>query len=327
MVSLPSEWVKAVGLKPGDIVRIEVRDDGSLIVTPVSLLEKRLKGKEVTIRINHATPEEILVRTIYAMYIAGYDRIIVESSEPYILGQQLHAVRNIVRMLIGSEIVEQTANRIVIQVFVDVERYSLDNLIHRMLNTLKSMLDFLTITIVHAKPEHLGELQELEYELDRVYALSVRYTYVLSTLRCTPFLTEYRTLIKSLEDIGDALTMAANALKTRPSVLEKLSKYMEDRAEELKNMFFYVLDLIYEALTKNEVFVASKAVDLSQEVTRYVSKLEESLPTNMFTSEELVAAKHFFEKFKLVGNYLQGAAELAFDIALEKAGNLINLAR
>jgi len=41
MISLPAEWVKSVGLSPGDAVNIEVLEDGSLRLTPLSLTMKK----------------------------------------------------------------------------------------------------------------------------------------------------------------------------------------------------------------------------------------------------------------------------------------------
>ncbi len=326
MVSLPSEWVKDVGLKPGDLVRIETREDGSLLVIPYTMLEKKTKGKEVKIIISHSTPEEILTRSIYATYIAGYDRIVVESAEHYILTQQMQGIRTVVRMLIGAEIVEQSANRVVIQVFVDTERYSLDNLVLRMLNSIKSMFDFLMISIKNRSTEHLKEVLELEYELDRVHALAVRYTYVLNLLGGAPFLTEYRTLIKSLEDIGDSLAYAAQVFLDKPELMEVISYAIRDKLDELKEILFYTMDIVYEALMKGDVFIASRAVDLSLETSRFISKLETEIIPKYRSLEEYIKAKSFFEKLALVCNHLQATAELTFDIVLGKAGHLINLA-
>jgi len=325
MVSLPSEWVKSVGLKPGDLVRIEVREDGTLLIIPEALLEKRMRGKEVVIHIDHTTPEEILVRSIYAMYIAGYDRIVIECDEPYILSQQLHAIRNIVRMLIGAEIVEQTASKVTIQVFIDVEKYGLENLVLRMINSLKSMLDFLMLSIKSGKKEHLKELMELEYELDRVHALAVRYTYVLSMLGGTPFLTEYRALIKDFEDIGDSLTSAAQAFVDQPEILGKIGSALAYQLDELKEMLFYAFDIIYDALVKEDVYMATKAVDLAIEISKFVSKLEGEILPKFNTAEEYSRIKTFFDKMQLVCNHLQGAAELSFDIVLGKRREKIDL--
>ncbi len=325
MVSLPSEWVKSVGLKPGDIVRIEVREDGSLLIIPESLMEKRLREKEAVIRIDHTTPEEVLVRSIYAMYIAGFDKITIECSEQYILTQQLHAIRNIVRMLIGAEIVEQTANRVAVQIFIDVEKYGLENLVLRMINALKSMFDFLLLSIKSGRKEHLKELMELEYELDRIHALAVRYTYVLNIFGGTPFLTEYRALIKDLEDIGDALTNVAEVFTKNTGILKKLDECLSYQLEELKEMLFYVFDLVYDALTKGDVYTATKAVDMSIEISKFVSKMESDVLPKFSTVEEYLAVKTFFDKLQLVCNHLQGAAELSFDIVLGKCKGNIDL--
>ena len=52
MISLPSEWVKSVGLSPGDTVGIEILDDGSLRLAPLSILTKTVSYTHLTLPTN-----------------------------------------------------------------------------------------------------------------------------------------------------------------------------------------------------------------------------------------------------------------------------------
>ncbi|ADM27921.1 phosphate uptake regulator, PhoU [Ignisphaera aggregans DSM 17230] len=325
MISLPSEWVRIIGLKPSDLVRLEAKEDGSLVIIPQQILEKKSRGKEIKIVISSTTSEDILQRSIYALYIAGYDRIVIESSEGRISHQHMHSLRTLIRMLIGAEIVEQTTDRVAIQIFIDTERYSIDGLIARMISSIKSMLEFLLSSIKTLSPEHLKEISEIEFEMDRVHALAVRYVNVLNILGATPFLTEYRALIKSIEDIGDALTQASQVFIDRPDLMEVIRNYIGEKLDELKLHISYTLDILLESLVKGDIFMASRAIDLAIEAIKFVSKMETDVVPKYKSLDEYLRVKSFFERLLLICYNLQTASELGYDIAIGKHEETINI--
>ncbi|MEM1542037.1 MAG: phosphate uptake regulator PhoU [Ignisphaera sp.] len=325
MISLPAEWVKFVNLKPSDMVRLESKEDGSLIIIPQSILEQKAKGKEVRLIVSQTTPEDILLRSLYASYIAGYDRIIVENSEGILSPSHMQAIRSLVRLLIGSEIVDQTPGRVAIQIFVDINRYSLDALVSRVISTLKNMFNFLTLSIKNSSVDHLKEITELEVEMDRVYALAIRYVYVLSLLGSTPFITEYRALIKALEDVGDALTQASSIFIDKPHLMNVVKMFIEDKLDELNMHIQYLLDIILDTMTKNNVYVASRAIDLAQESSKFIARMEMDVIPKYKSIDDYLNAKAFFERLQLICYNLQAATEMIFDIVVGKQGNVVNL--
>jgi phosphate uptake regulator len=325
MVSLPSEWVKLVNLRPSDMVRLEVKEDGTLLVIPQTLLEQKIKGKEVKISLSRNTPDDLLTRSLYATYIAGYDRIVIEGSDGELTPNHMQSIRNLVRMLIGAEIVEQLPRRVVIQIFVDINRYSLDALVSRIILTLKNMFNFLVVSIKGGSTDYLKEIIELEVEMDRVYALAIRYVYVLSLLSSTPFITEYRALIKALEDAGDALAQAANIFLAKPHLMEVVRIATEDRLEELNLYIQYLLDIMNDTITKSDVYIASRAIDNAQESTKFISKLETDVIPKYRSLEDYINAKAFFERLQLICYNLHAATEMIFDIVVGKQGNIVDI--
>ena len=326
MISLPSEYVKIVGLKPSDLVRLEVKEDGSLVILPEKVLEKKFRGKEIRLGISRSTSDDILMRAIYASYIACYDRIVIENiEEKTIAPHQMHAVRSLIRMLIGSEIIEQSSDKIVIQIFIDTERYNIDGLIARMFSAVKNMLDFLIISIKNLDSEHLKEVSELEFEMDRIHALAIRYVYALNLLGSIPFVTEYRALIKSIEDIGDALTQASQIFTESPELMSVIRDALGDKLDELKLHIVYVMDIILQALSKGDLYLANRAVDLAIESTKFISTMEMEVIPKYKSLDEYLKAKTFFERLLLICYNLQAASELAFDIAMGKHYGIVDL--
>jgi phosphate uptake regulator len=326
MISLPSEYVKMIGLKPLDFVRLEVKEDGSLVILPEKVLERKFKGKEIKIGISKNTSEDILMRAIYASYIACYDRIVIENIEEKVIPpHHMHAVRSLIRMLIGSEIIEQTPDRIVIQIFIDTERYNIDGLIARMISAIKNMLDFLIISIKNLDYEHLKEISELEFEMDRIHALAIRYVYALNLMGSIPFVTEYRALIKSLEDIGDALTQASQIFSEGPEIMHVIRDSLKDRLDELGLHIMYVMDIILQALSKGDLYTASRAVDLAIESIKFIGRMEMDVIPKYKSLDEYLKAKTFFERLLLICYNLQATSELAFDIAMGKHHEVVDL--
>jgi len=325
MVSLPSEWVKLVNLRPSDMVRLEVREDGALIVIPQTILEQKTKGKEVKVVVSKSTPDDLLTRSLYAAYIAGYDRIIIECRNGDLTPNHMQAIRLLVRMLIGSEIVEQAQGRVVIQIFIDINRYSLDALVSRIISTLKNMFNFLVVSIRSDNVDYLKEITELEVEMDRVHALAIRYVYVLSLLSITPFVTEYRALIKALEDTGDALAQAANIFLDKPHLMKVVKASIEERLDELNMYVQYLLDIMNNTLTKNDVYIASRAIDIALESTKFISKMETDVIPKYKSLEDYINAKAFFERLQLICHNLHAATEMIFDIVLGKQGANVNI--
>ncbi|MEM0027599.1 MAG: phosphate uptake regulator PhoU [Ignisphaera sp.] len=325
MISLPSEWVKAVDLKPSDLVVLEVKNDGSLVVVPQKLAEKRTKEKEIKIILSKNTSEELIQRALYTSYIVGYDRIVIEYEDSSIPPHIMGSIRTMVRMLIGAEIIDQTRNTIIIQNFVDTERYSIDGLVGRMTSTIKSMLEYLITSIKSGLVDHLKEITELEFEMDRVHALAIRYVYALNMLNTSQFLTEYRVLIKTLEDVGDALAQAAQILSEKTVLIDVVREVVGDKLEEMKLHLNYTIDMILQAITSQDLSIASRAADLAAEATKFISSVEADVIPKYKSLEDYLKMKSFFEKLMLLCFNLQAAAEVAFDIVMSKKENVIKL--
>lgn len=325
MISLPSEWVKAVDLRPSDLVVLEVRGDGSLVVVPQKLAERRAREKEIKIVLSRNVSEELIQRALYTSYIVGYDKIVIEYEGDSIPPHIMSSIRAMVRMLIGAEIIDQTRNVVIIQNFVDVERYSIDGLVSRMTSTIKSMLEYLITSIKSGLVDHLKEITELEFEMDRVHALAIRYVYALNMQNSSQFLTEYRVLIKTLEDVGDSLAQAAQILSEKTALIDVVREVVGDKLEEMKLHLNYTIDMILQAITSQDPSIASRAADLAAEATKFVSSVEADVIPRYKSLEDYLKMKSFFEKLMLLCFNLQAAAEVAFDIVMSRKENVIKL--
>ncbi len=172
-ISLPSNWVKEMGLKRGDTVFWDEGDDGSLKLFPSKLVKSKEEVREYICNCDLCDEPKMLERIIVGSYILGRDIFSVISSER-IRSEHIEEIRGIMPKLIGLGIVEETPDRIRLQCSVDPRKFHLDMLLRR--------LSILSLTIVKEAVQALVDSDESlakdaikrEDEADMMYLLAMR---------------------------------------------------------------------------------------------------------------------------------------------------------
>ena len=130
VVSLPSRWVKKVGLKQGDLVFLNQEDDGSLrLIVSKQTIEKEPSIVEVDADL--CEDPNLLRRILLGVYVLGY-YVVKVSSKTRLKKEQIDVIRKLTRELIGIGIMEETHNQVVIECFIDVARFPIHTLVRRL---------------------------------------------------------------------------------------------------------------------------------------------------------------------------------------------------
>src|SRR5688572_26864656 len=111
VVSLPKKWVDRNGLGRSDTIAIHEEPDGSLLLIPHS--EARTSPRSLTVQLPDRPGDSEVVRRLVGAYIAGADEIIVRAGskmDPKVRQN----IRDISRELVGVEILEESANAMVL---------------------------------------------------------------------------------------------------------------------------------------------------------------------------------------------------------------------
>ncbi|MFQ6061151.1 MAG: AbrB/MazE/SpoVT family DNA-binding domain-containing protein, partial [Thermoplasmata archaeon] len=116
VVSLPKRWVLDSGIQKNDYVGIIPRDDGSLIVT--SKVERSQKARKKSFMMEGDAEGDHLLRKLVGAYMTGYSEIEVRM-KPRLSTDVRSAVRDFSRMTIGTEIIEETTNLMVVKDLLD----------------------------------------------------------------------------------------------------------------------------------------------------------------------------------------------------------------
>ncbi|MEM0454019.1 MAG: phosphate uptake regulator PhoU [Sulfolobales archaeon] len=332
MVSLPAEWVKNVGLKSGDVIGIEALDDGSLRIAPLELMGRK-KEKYVEIHLQEEGNENLLIRSLYGLYLLGYDKITVKSFGGFLSSNYLKSIRSVVKNFIGAEIVEHTPESVTLHILIDPSKYSALLLIERMVNIIKLMIQHIATSILNKQLKILEEVIELESELDRLYGLAVRQLVlsqndknIIKHLDVKPSLvTEYRSIVKSLEDIGDSLAQIATILsEISEDVLTKIS-FHKDVFKECIDTLSLIVDRILKVLESPELYLANSVLNLTNEFNTHLSKYKLIIFRSLGLDESYVVVREVIDKLNIVSKKLEDVAETVFDISIEKSGTEIDL--
>lgn len=170
-VSLPKEWVSSNNLKAGDQVNLEVMSDGSLTIDPKERKKKESMRKKVTV--DRGEPTEHLTRKLIGAYLAGYNIIEVSSKERMDLDMK-HAVKDFARLVIGPEVIEETANTLVMHDLSDPVELPQKKCVRRMHLIVDSMHRDAMTAYDDGDEDLAKDVIDRDQDVDRLYWMTVK---------------------------------------------------------------------------------------------------------------------------------------------------------
>ena len=277
VVVLPKDWLKEVGLKSGDKVLIRQEDDGSIKIIPanISTLQTTTRSR-IVINIDKCSEEDLIQRLLVANYLVGNDNVVLMTKKEPISPELLKNVREVISKLRGFEIIEQRPNFIVLQCMMDATKFSMENLVGRILALILSMADYVRKAFEEGNKEYLKEIIFLENELDRIYWFGVRQLLMVQKNRALAkfvgiesalHILGNRTILKVLELAGDYLEEIARDL-------EKIDWSILDEYVEFRNSFADLINGIEDII--GDTLRAYNGLDifLANSILRRISELE-----------------------------------------------------
>ena len=140
IVSLPKKWIQDLRLKQGDLVVVARQGHSILQIAPVS---KRIskEQREATIEVTKDNSPYFLARKLISLYFLGFNIINISQKDAGRLSsEQREVMKDVVRrVLMGTEIIADSATSITLQVLINLLELSVDAAFKRMLLIAKSM--------------------------------------------------------------------------------------------------------------------------------------------------------------------------------------------
>jgi len=320
VISLPKKWVKAVGLKPKDQVALIPQADTSLLIVPKGGLEPKEKS-EATIEVSIQVDPEAVIRNFIAHYLVGYDIIRVKVRNV----RCRDLIKNFVRQkLIGVEVIEESADEIVIQCLLGHVELPLRRALNRMHVLMLFMLRDAIDALKNNDKALAEEIVRRDDEVDRLYFFVVRQLKAAVYNRAP--IEEiglsnpgdclgYRLIVKSVERSADHAARIASVIPTISAPIN--SKAMEEivamsllarkiHEDSMKALYKYDPKLINESMAK-----VNKVIDLEEGIIEQLLKLKTEPRT-------MVGVRLILESIRRIAEYGTDIAEIAINLAVKK---------
>lgn len=248
-VSLPKRWVTSNNLQAGDQVNVEIQQDGTLSIN----LKDRRKREHMSavIWISKGAPDDHLTRRLIGAYLAGFNIIEVRSKERIKLDTK-RAIKDFARLVIGPEIVEETATSVVLHDLSDPLELPPKKCVRRMHLIVDSMHRDAMATYAGGDVALARDVIDRDQDVDRLYWMALKQHTIIQ---------RDRGLAKQLDvDLHDSLSLmlAARILERVGDHAEKIALQAIATMEEPKTEL--VTGEMHD-LSKKAVEILARAVD------------------------------------------------------------------
>jgi len=190
-VSLPSKWSQKFGLKSGDEIHVEEKDNSLLFscTNPHFIEKKVIDANELDFLVN---------RSIIGAYRTGHDEIKIISNET----SKIDKFKNVVSELLGFELLEEGSNFCVLRDVSGSSDREFDNLYRRSFLLIKNVTEESLEMLKAGKKNGLKSLVTLDKEVNKFTNNCLRHLnkkgYKEFTKTQMIFL-----VVHKLEEIGD----------------------------------------------------------------------------------------------------------------------------
>ena len=247
-VSLPSKWAKKYGIKQGD--EIEVEEKNNILIINAK------KGRSVNKKeINISNLYPLIRRTLVKTYQEGYDEVLINFNEPGLLSQ----IQGITGELIGFEVIEQRTNHCILKDISGASGENFDVLFRRIFLILKDIFEDGKTALEKGDKELIKNLMSRDIEINKLTHFCLR---TLSKENADKKAI-YFTIIHACERAGDEyknmLSMYLNnELKIDDKFLEIYNK--------LKQFFNYVYNFTFDCKLENALKIAKENETLRKDI-------------------------------------------------------------
>jgi phosphate uptake regulator len=280
LLSIPITWARRSGLTKGSIVALVEREDGCIIVDP----QYRLENNAETTTIH---PNRFLEREITGKYLLGFD-IIKVAGETRLLPEISERVRTNVRRLIGLEIIEEDAYKIVLQCLLEPSALPPERILRREQLLASSMHRDVLTSLNEGNAPLARSIVERDEEVDRLYFLLVR---LLRMIVLKPYLSEklglsmidcldYRLMANYIEAIADYSQAVAEKVIEFAGVV--LPKPVFRTLKKLGELSYDMHQDAFKALLSKDLLLIEKVLAGEQSSENLIRELDEFLTGQSF---------------------------------------------
>lgn len=324
IISLPKKWVQDLGLKQGDHIQILRQANSTLQIAPASKKISK-EQKEATIEVAKDNHPYFIARKLIALYFVGFNVINIVPKEDRLLAEQREVIKNIVRrVLMGTEIIADSATGITLQVLINLLDLSVDAAFKRMLLIAKSMYKDALLALKENNKELAEEVIKSDDEVDRFSFYIIRQLKI--AIKNEHLLKEmgleeprnclgYRLIAKSVERIADHAVIIA---KDIIEIGRPLNKDIIDRITAMSYFALEVLDDSCLSMFKRDYEAADKAIEKARKIEEMERAILRSVSKPLKDINESYRIKLITENVRRVAEYASDIAEIALNMTVQQ---------
>ena len=295
------------------MIRLREEEGGFLSIIP-SGAPLQADREEALIKANEKDSSDLLIRKAVSTYLIGYNLIHIQAEDKkQLASEQRSKIKDFSRrMLVGTEIVRDTAHELSLQVLLSYPELSIQSALRRMSIMTASMHRDAVTAMKTLDHKQAQEVIDTDDEVDRfnLYVIRQLKTAIqnpriikdigLNTARdCLGF----RLVTKSVERTADhAAAIAENVMPMKKHVEKEILEKLESMSNAAVSMF----ETAIEALLRNDFVLAEGVL----EKENAVSSIEKQAVLSSKKTERADTAQ-----IRLIIESIRRTAEYACDIA------------
>ncbi|MEM0003204.1 MAG: phosphate uptake regulator PhoU [Thermoproteota archaeon] len=319
VVSLPKWWIKNLKIKRSDLIEIKPLLNSSLII---SLHKKRSTKESFLVSLDASRFENLddLFRSLISKYLIGYDMFRI-SFKAKSSAYKTELKEKIIKKLIGTEIVDESPDEIVVQCLLKNSDFSLKKLTDRIsILTMSMHTDLMKSFKEQSSIVTYEQMEKRDDEVDRLYFFVVRQ---LNKAIRDPALLETLGMLKMTD--GFSYIIAIKSIERIADHAVSISKVMSGLNNSVPSKITELLLKMYS--TSLELFKDSVKTlqELEIAIEYSFSKLNEVEELNDIIVNEIINEcknTKVAVNLRLVVESVKRVAEYSIDIA-EAAMNII----
>ena len=325
IVSLPKQWIRDLGLKQGDQIRIARTGSSALQIYPPKYQTQNLQKEDAVIEIDLEEEISTIIRKLISLYFLGFKTIHIKPKTGRLNPKQRTAIKNAVkRMLMGSEIISDSSGGVTIQVLVNLLELSVDGAFKRMIHLAKSMLSDALLAIKEENMELAEEVINTDDEVDRFgfyiirqLKIAIENEHMLKEMGFTSARSclGYRIVVKNIERTGDHASLIAKDLL---EFKKGIKKGIFSKIEDLNNFAISLLDDACLSLFKKDYLQAEKTIVRCMEVGGFEKKILDSTK-NLKDDQQVFRIRRMIENIRRIAEYSSDISEIVLNLNIEKA--------
>lgn len=322
-VSIPRDFVKALGLRAGDSLLVREDADGTLRLIPA----RNAKSiSRVVIRAEQAGSDDMLAKLIVGAYALGYDAIEVEGKRAF-SSSTSDSILNTVKRLKGLEVVETTPARIVVQSFTDPTKFPVDSLIKRLQILVSRSLDNVLRAVDLKRTGSLNEVQRAREEVDELYWLIVRQLLVALNrremaleigLESPLHASGDRVTAKTLDEIGEIILDVSEELIRLKGRGVMMDAKIAGGIRRLGALTQQTFNTTVEGLLTQDLKLIAKSTELVERTL----DLEREITHELLESRRYSYARLLVSQFGQIARYCNIIVEVAANRLLRKTSRV-----